>query len=54
MARLTPSFAERMLWPEFQQLHGVLRDHLDAVTRRVIATAIHGDATDEQERAGNA
>lgn len=54
MARVTRTFAEDVLWPEFQQLHETLRDHLDAITKRVIAEAIHRDVTDAEERPAGA
>ena len=50
MARLARSFADEVLWPEFQQLHATLRAHLQAVTERVIAQAIHGDHEEAEER----
>lgn len=52
MARVTRTFAEEVLWPEFEQLHAILREHLDSVTRRVISGAIHGDVRDAEERPG--
>lgn len=52
MARVARSFADEVLWPEFQQLHATLRAHLQAVTERVIAQAIHGDHEEAEERPG--
>lgn len=52
MARMTPSFSNHVLWPEFQELNAVLHDHLDAVTTRVIGQAIHSGATEAEEVAG--
>jgi hypothetical protein len=52
MARVTRTFAEEVLWPEYQQLERTLRDHLESVTRRVIARAIHGDTADAKEHPG--
>lgn len=43
MARVAPTFAQEVLWPEFRELHATLRAHLESVTERVIAQAIHGD-----------
>ncbi len=54
MVRVTRTFADQVLWPEFRELDATLRRHLDAVTRRIIATAIHGDARDAEERPGEA
>jgi hypothetical protein len=52
MVRVTKSFVHEVLWPEFQQLNETLRAHLESVTRRVIATALHGDDSDVEERPG--
>lgn len=50
MVRVARSFADEVLWPEFQQLHATLRAHLQAVTERVIAQAIHGHHGEAEER----
>lgn len=50
MCKVTRSFVEETLWPEFQQLNHTLRHYLDEVTQRVIAEAIHRDSTDAEER----
>lgn len=52
MARVARSFADEVLWPEFRELHATLRAHLQSVTERVIAQAIHGDQADAEERPG--
>jgi hypothetical protein len=52
MARVTRTFADEVLWPEFQELNATLRAHLESVTSRVIAQAIHGDPADAEERPG--
>jgi hypothetical protein len=52
MARVTRTFAEEVLWPEFRELNETLRAHLESVTTRVIAQAIHGDQADAEERPG--
>jgi len=43
-----------VLWPEFQQLNATLREHLDAVTQRIIQQAIHRGDSDAEERTGQA
>jgi hypothetical protein len=53
MARVTRTFAEEVLWPEFRELNETLRAHLESVTTRVIAQAIHGDQADAEERPGH-
>jgi hypothetical protein len=50
MARVPRTFADEVLWPEYQQLNAMLREHLDSVTKRVIAQAIHGNQADAEER----
>lgn len=52
MARVARTFADEVLGPEFQQLNATLRAHLELVTKRVIAEAIHGDSADVEERPG--
>lgn len=52
MARVTRTFADEVLWPEFTELNETLRAHLESVTKRVIAQAIHGDQADAEERPG--
>ncbi len=50
MARVTKSFVNEVLWPEFRELDRTLREHLDAVTKRVIAKAVHGGGPEVEER----
>jgi len=40
MVRVTQTFLDQTLWPEFQQFQAVLHEHFEAVTKRVIARAI--------------
>ena len=53
MVRVTQSFVNEVLWPEFGQIEKILREHLRAVTQRIVSQAIHGDQSDAEERAGN-
>ena len=48
MVRVLPSFVDDTLWPEFQQLSGVLQTHLEQITQRVITEAF-GVADTEPE-----
>ena len=52
MAKVTRSFVNDVLWPEFRQLDATLRAHLESVTKRVIATALHRDDSEVEERPG--
>lgn len=50
MVRVTKTFLNEVLWPEFEQLDDTLRTHLEAVTQRVVAQAIHGAEGEIEER----
>jgi hypothetical protein len=49
MARVTRSFVDTTLWPEFTQIEAVLRQHLDEITTRIVHQAIHEDSSDAEE-----
>jgi hypothetical protein len=49
VARVSRRFVDETLWPEFQQLSAVLRKHLDEMTERIIAAAIHEDTSEAAE-----
>lgn len=53
MVKVTTSFVDEVLWPEFQELNRTLREHLDSVTQRIIRQAIHNGAPDVEERSGD-
>jgi len=51
--KVTASFVDQVLWPEFRELNMTLRSHLDSVTSRIIQEAIHrGGIGVEEERPG--
>lgn len=50
MARASKPLINDEIWPEFQELHKTLDSYLSDVTRRVIATAIHGDVSEPEVR----
>ena len=54
MVRVTASFVDEVLWPEFQEIDTTLRAHLDSITTRIIREAIHSDDSDVEERGGDA
>lgn len=54
MVKLTRSFLDRTLSPEFEQAQAVLHEHFEAVTRRVIAQAIGEHGEDVEVREGTA
>jgi hypothetical protein len=51
MARVSKSFVDNTLWPEFVELDKVLREYLSDVTNRVIQEAIFQDTSEASERA---
>lgn len=50
MASAPKDLVNQELWPEFQELQKTLHAYLSDVTKRVIATAIHGDASEPEVR----
>ena len=52
MVKVTKVFTDETLLPEFQQFQTLLREHLEAVTDRVIAQAISGDDAAVEVRPG--
>ena len=45
MVRVTRSFNDRVLCPEYKKLNSILLPYLDAVAARVIGQVIHADAS---------
>ena len=54
MVKAPKRFVEETLWPEFEQLQATLKSYLNEVTERVIAEALHADASDADEVPGAA
>ena len=52
MARVSRSFVDETLWPEFVALDAALTEHLDRVTEAIIAEAIAGDTSEAEEVLG--
>ena len=50
MARAPKALINEGIWPEFEELHKTLHSYLSDVTKRVIATAIHGDVSEPEVR----
>lgn len=48
--KVSKKFVDETLWPEFLKISKILRDHLDAVTNRVLADVVHGDFSEAEER----
>ena len=43
MAKVSKSFVDQTLWPEFEALNETLRSYLNEVTDRVISEGVHAD-----------
>lgn len=54
MARVPERFVDEVLWPEYEELNGVLTQYLAGVTERVIAQALEPNASDVEERSAPA
>lgn len=52
MARVSRSFVEDTLWPEFTELSKTLQKYFDEMTTRVIEAALHASQADAEERDG--
>ena len=50
--RVPPSFVDRTLWPEYQELRAALDEYLNQATERIIREEVYGDAGEAAERAG--
>ncbi len=52
MARVSRSFVDGTLWPEFEALNAALTEHLDRLTDAIIAEAIASDTSEAEEIRG--
>lgn len=50
MAKVSQSFVEEVLWPEFEKLSSELQSYLSEVTNRVIKESIHKDTSEIIEK----
>jgi len=49
MARVSESFVERILWPEYSELNRVLTEYLSEVTERIVRDHIFADTSEAEE-----
>jgi hypothetical protein len=52
IVRVTKSFLDKTLWPEYQELRAALNDYLNDATERIIREEVYRDAGEASERAG--
>ena len=50
MARVSTSFVDQTLWPEFKEFSRLLEEYLNAVTERVIRSSLGGDTSEATAR----
>jgi hypothetical protein len=52
VVKMSRSFMETTLWPEFVQIKAALDEYLNEATERIIREEVYGDAEEAQERVG--
>jgi hypothetical protein len=52
IVRVSRSFVDKTLWPEYHELRAALNDYLNEATERIIREEVYGDAGEASERAG--
>ena len=52
MVAVPMTFHRQTLWPEYEALAEELEQHLDAITQRVVRSALHEDDSDADETEG--
>ena len=50
MAKVSASFVDETLWPEFKELNETLRSYIEDVTTRVISESIFADSSEAEVR----
>lgn len=50
MAKVSASFVDETLWPEFNELNETLRSYIEDVTSRVISESIFADSSEAEVR----
>jgi hypothetical protein len=53
LARVSRSFVDRTLWPEYEALNRALHEHLDRITTAIIEEAIASDTSEADEVRGS-
>ena len=54
MVRVSASFVDKTLWPEFKQLDVVLKEYLEEMTRKVISEGVYPDDSEAEVRSESA
>ena len=48
MAKVSKTFVDETLWPQFQELDKILQSYLEDITNRVISEGIHNDSSEAE------
>jgi len=48
MVKVSKTFVDETLWPEFQELDKILESYLDDITNKIISESIHGDSSEAE------
>jgi hypothetical protein len=48
MAKVSKTFVDETLWPEFEELNKTLRSYIDDITNKVISETIHDDSSEAE------
>ncbi len=48
MAKVSKTFVDETLWPEFEEFDKILESYLDDITNKVISETIHADSSDAE------
>jgi len=48
MAKVSKTFVDETLWPEFEEFDKILKSYLDDITNKVISETIHEDSSEAE------
>ncbi|WP_457551666.1 hypothetical protein [Desulfobacula sp.] len=48
MTKVSKSFVDETLWPEFEELNKTLKSYIDDITNKVISETIHADSSEAE------
>ncbi|NOX35340.1 MAG: hypothetical protein GXP56_16695 [Deltaproteobacteria bacterium] len=48
MAKVSKTFVDETLWPEFEELNKTLKSYIDDITNKVISETIHEDSSEAE------
>jgi tRNA nucleotidyltransferase (CCA-adding enzyme) len=48
MAKISKTFVDETLWPEFEELNKTLKEYLEEITNKVISESIYSDSSEAE------